>query len=323
MRIWVSLFVCVATLAAMPANSINYDATRPIYDDTAIKRSVDQLPQVLTDAYAKNKPVLFYVHGRGDEPTKSFSAGMTGGGALPRLEKEYGVTVVMVNWSSKGKSRLDRATPLGKMPEAVATFDATMSTLAAFRASHPDVAAPSLLVHSMGAIVVAKAIEAHGWRGTAEAPLFQHVLLSEADADSQGHDVWLSKLAAVERVYVTQNSDDFVLKHSTDQRSPSTNRALGLKPVAPLVARATYVDLTGALKKKLIVGAHQIFAKAWMGGNVGTCMFVSNVLRGQRFEILALSQVKLVSGSRYKIQRDVNKAHQCFADVDANAGDDE
>ena len=84
---------CLVTTAA----ALTYDATRPIYDDTVIKRSVDELPAVLAHAYAKGKPVVVYLHGRGEEPDKSFNPSKTGGGALPRLEKEFGVSVVMVN----------------------------------------------------------------------------------------------------------------------------------------------------------------------------------------------------------------------------------
>ena len=117
----------------------------------------------------------------------------------------------------------------------------------------------------MGAIVVAKSIEENGWRGLTEATLFQHVLFSEADADSQGHAVGLGKSAAIERVYVTQNGDDFVIDHSTDQRTRATNFALGLKPFAPFAAGATYVDLTGVLEKKFVIGAHQILRNlGWM-----------------------------------------------------------
>ena len=59
------------------------------------------------------------------------------------------------------------------------------------------------------------------------------------------------------------------------------------------------------LKKKFVIGAHQIFAKSWMDGNVGTCVFVSNVLRDRQFEMADLPQVKALSDTRYIIPRDV------------------
>lgn len=120
MRMYAAFFGSVAAFAAFTASAINFDALHPIYDATTTRHSVDQLPQVLNDVYAKNKPVLFYVHGRGDEPTKSFDSAMTRGGALPRLEREYGVTVVMVKWNLKSKTKKDRAIPLANIPQAAA-----------------------------------------------------------------------------------------------------------------------------------------------------------------------------------------------------------
>lgn len=203
------------------------------------------------------------------------------------------------------------------MPEGATNFDAAMTKLAEFHQANPDKPAPSLLVHSMGSIVLATAIQTYGWRGTAEHRIFSNVLLSEPDADSQGHALWLSKLGAIERVYVTQNSDDSVLKKSTDARTPRTNLALGLTPVPPLAPNVAYIDMTQALKKTLILGAHQIFKKSWMGGNVGSCVFVTRSLRGDSFDVSALPNVVSIGVGRFRIAKNKQPRHECFADADA------
>jgi hypothetical protein len=310
------------------ARALEYDASRPIYDINKEGRRVDELTSVLDTAYAKGKPVLIYLHGRGDEPAKSFgmSKSKTGSGALPRLEKEYGVSVVMVNWNSKSSGR-DRKTPLDQIPEGALHFDAAMARLKEYRNANPDKPAPSLLVHSMGSIVLASAIEAFEWRGSQGKPLFSNVLLSQPDSDAQGHDVWLSKLAAIERVYVTQNKSDPVLKRS-DDREPASNTPLGLKPVAPFAAGAVYVDLTGSLRIKRIVGlikigAHQIFKKSWMRDYGDTCSFITRVLLGESFTISSHPGISSTAPGQYVLKSSKKSGHSCFSAADPDGDDEE
>lgn len=322
-RLLILLALCMAASAATGAPA--YDSRTPLYDIGAAGQAIDKLPEMLKAAYDKGRPVVLYVHGRGAEPQKSFDAGMTGGGAVPRLEKEYGVSVIMLNWKSKGKGD-DRSDPLDNVPDAAGNLVRVLALLRQFRAANPQLPPPALLVHSMGSIVLAKTVADADWPAPAGQPLFAGVLLSEPDADSQGHAVWLAKVAAVERVFVTQNRVDSVLKRSTDARNPASNFALGLDPVAPLAVQANYVNLTDALGAKgpfNIVRAHQIFSKGWMGGNVNTCLFVTTVLRGGAPDFASLPAVRAPSAGRYVFDKKINKKDKCFSATEAGASDDE
>jgi hypothetical protein len=291
--------------------ALTYDATRPIYDSTRVAHRLDELSTVLSAAYQAGKPVIIYVHGRGNEPEKSFNSQMTGGGALLRLSSEYDASVVMINWNSVAKGS-DRREPLKHVGEGAVTLNSVLKQLVEYQKEHPNAARPSLLVHSMGSIVLAESVEKFGWPSVVGHSIFSNVLLSEADADSQGHNTWLSTLAKSERVYVTQNRKDSVLKKSTDARNPPSNFALGLDPVPPLSKEANYIDLTEALKVKKVVlipiGAHQIFSKSWMGRNSDTCMFVSKTLRGESYELTSIPGVSQVSPGRYKAAKLVDKS---------------
>ena len=319
--------VCAAFAASLAWGSCGlcaqeFDAGRPLYTIQAKGYALTQLPTVLDQAYGSGRPVLFYVHGWGDEPRKSFDANLLGGGALPRLEREYGVRVVMFNWNSKSLGA-DRADPIAHIPDSLADFKNLLSGLATYRRGNPENRSPALLVHSMGSILLADSIQSSGWAYSAEAPLFSAVLVSAPDVDSQDHAAWLEILAARERVYVTQNRQDTVLRRSTHARILKTNFALGLEAVPPLAPSAFYIDLSDALGSKNLVfislHAHQIFSKGWMGGNVGTCAFVSKVLRGERFDLDALEGVTRTGGNRYAMKRQVDRKNACFKDADESA----
>ena len=302
--------------------SLKYDSTKPIYDESKLARSVGDIDALLKDANSKGQRVLFYLHGRGDEPEKSFDPKMTGGGVFGRLSSEYGVRVILINWNSKAKGT-DRSEPLSKVEEGATTFNRVLANIVEFQRLNPAVPRPALLVHSMGSIVISSQVQKHGWPAAQGKPIFSNILFSQPDSDSQGHAEWLSKVAASERVYVTQNLHDSVLKLSTNARSPESNFALGLKPVEPLASNVSYVNLTEALRIKTIffvykLGAHPVFTKSWMGGNVSTCVFITKILVGEKFEPIEIAGVSLLSAGRYSVAANVDNNHYCFKQTVAN-----
>jgi hypothetical protein len=317
-----ALFLLTALVKSGSAlGFLHYDPDHPIYDDIQRPHAVDELPVLLEDLNASKLPVIFYLHGRGAEPDKSFNPSRAGGGAVPRLRSEYNARVVLINWNSRGTGK-DRSEPLSHITEGGDTLHAVLVQLAQFEHNNPGMPRPSLLVHSMGSIVLADTVKRFGWPTGPDQPLFTSILLSEPDVDSQGHAEWLSMVATTELVYVTQNRRDSILMESTDSRTPASNFALGLDPVPPYAAAARYVDLTDALKVfPLNIGAHQIFSKSVMGGNVDTCQFMTKVLRGEKFEPLQIAGLVLRSGGRYKASPRPDKSDGCFDNT--VVGDDE
>jgi hypothetical protein len=99
--------------------------------------------------------------------------------------------------------------------------------------------------------VLQRFVEANGWQ-PAVVPLFTNVILSSADADNLGHALWVNKIAAAERVFLTVNGKDDTLAKSTEGR-PASAVALGLNPGAVLADAATYATIS--------IDAHEVFTK--------------------------------------------------------------
>lgn len=320
-----AILLVVAPYSANSFAALKFDLARPIYDDNKSAHGVSNVGHLLSDAASRGQQVVLYLHGRGDEPEKSFNSAMTGGGAVARLRSEYKVRVILVNWNSKSKGK-DRSAPLSHVAEGAATLDGVLTQLIEYQELNPSAQRPAFLVHSMGSIVLATYVKTYGWPTSEGRPLFSNVLLSEPDVDSQGHAEWLSKVASRERAYVTQNTRDSVLKASTDSRSPMSNFALGLEPIRPFASGAFYVDLTDALKVKRIlilrIGAHQIFSKSWMGGNANTCIFVTKSLQGEKFEPDEVEGIVRTSSGRYRASENLDKKHTCFKNA-VSGGDKE
>lgn len=266
-------------LPAMP--KLKFRPETPLYtsDDRAWRP--DQLPEVLDALQSIGRPLVLFVHGRGGEPRKSLQGGtFTRGLAVHKVELGYDVRVLMFNWDSDfpfGNLR-DRERPLSHTDAAARSLGQVLQGLQAWQAAHPAAPRPALLVHSMGSIVVQKAVQNGHW--PVQGPLFSSVLLSQPDADDVGHAAWLEPLARRERVFVSFNRDDGVLLKSTDAR-PEGAHALGLGTEQPLASHATYVDLThmGRLGEK--DDDHEVFGKGAMNGQIHVCRFFTQVLTGQ------------------------------------------
>ncbi len=275
-------------------SKLEYNAATPLYTSDAHPWRIDQLPAALAQIEQAGQPLVLFVHGRGKEPNKSLKGGtFTKGMAVHKVELGYGAKVLMFNWDSafKGLNLFDREVPLSHTSAGGAALGQVLAALAQYRAAKPSAPKMALLVHSMGSIVVQKAVQENHWPAT--KGLFSSVLFSQPDADDVGHDSWLNHLAEQERVYVTFNQDDHVLQRSTDGR-PSGRHALGLGTGAPLASSATYVDLSrmGALGKK--DDDHEVFGKGAMNGQLYVCQFFEQVLTGRPVVLDPASNVETI-----------------------------
>lgn len=260
---------------------LKFNAKKPLYTSDAKAWRIDQLPDVLSGLRASGKPLVLFVHGRGKEPSKSLQGGtFTKGLAVHKIERGYDAKVLMFNWDSafKGLNIFDREVPLSHTEAAGLAFGQVLSALEAFATANPGVVRPALLVHSMGSIVVQRALEGGHW--PAAPGLFSAVLFSQPDADDVGHASWLDPLARLERTFITLNRDDHVLRRSTDGR-PAGAQALGLGTSQPLARHTTYIDLSnmGALGKK--DDDHEVFGKGAMNGQLYVCQFFTQALTGK------------------------------------------
>lgn len=239
------------TLVVAPANQL---------PPSSIERTLDRL-------LADGRPLVLYVHGRGDEPEKTARARI-----LERIEDEHGVKVLMFNWDSRGRL-LHR--PVDSAGAAAARLAALIERIMTYRATHAPARAVSisLLAHSMGNIVLQKVVE-NGQRLTdASGPLFRNIVMTGSDADADGHRSWVEKLRVDGRILITINRNDLVLSWSLHENG---NLPLGLTPQPPLARNAIYLDLTGWAGK-----AHRVFLKDERQGMPKTCEVISRMLRGE------------------------------------------
>ena len=212
-----------------------------------------------------NKPVVLFVHGRGDEPEKSlngtnfvFAAFGFEGLAVAKLEK-YGATVVLLSWDSKrGRGRRDRTRPLANMPVAQERFGFVLDRLAESITESESAGRPAppmiLVAHSMGTIVVQRYVESRGgWSPRGSQALFDHVILTSSDADNTGHTTWVDRIGSVERVFITVNPEDGTLEDSAGEpREVTGAKPLGQDPGSVVSNAATYIHMENTT-------AHEIF----------------------------------------------------------------
>jgi hypothetical protein len=308
---------------------IAFDSAKPLYLSDGRSFAINQIPQILDELRASGRPIIVFIHGRGSEPTKSLRGGgflvnSYVKGELRERRPQARIAIpgtsadVYSNWDSERKHGplnldfADRSRPLSNIPSATIAFGQTLARIAVYRNQHAG-RSMTLLAHSMGTIVVQRCVETGAWPTTASG-MFANVLLSESDADSQDHAVWLSKLGALENVYVTVNADDGTLRKATDQR-PKGRWALGLEAVPPLAQNVRYIDLS---KMGAAAGAphdtHEIINKRTMGGQIHVCRFFTQVLHGDIPDLALGANVDQVKDDvTYRLKFERAPVSPCFA----------
>lgn len=245
-----------------------------VYDSGRRAYGMDGLNQAFA-AVTEGRPdnVIVYVHGRGcgggGEPKKSLD------GVVPAMEKDYTGKVLMFYWPGSASG-----CPLG-FPESRAraagpAFAGLMSSLAAFKADHAAELSGTkfvLLTHSMGGLVLESATAESGVESLPK-DLFASVVVNASATSLKGHDVWERRLTFGERVYVTENGNDSVLKSAAITEGARLGKSLGKSKLA---SRTTYVDFTAN---------HVDHAYFVAGGQFGDAMkaFYRAVMDGDTFD---------------------------------------
>jgi esterase/lipase superfamily enzyme len=257
-RTFAAALLIAFLVPAAHAAALQFDDRKLVYTSDATGHTESELPALFDRLLADPKPLVLFIHGRGNEPQKSlvkagFFLRLAGGGRAVHKLESYGANVVMISWESKAK-RTDRLIPLSHMDAAQRTVASVLDAFAAARARRatalPQPQAITLLAHSMGTIVLQTYVDAHNWNF--QRPLFTNVALTSADADGAGHANWVDKIAAVENVFITVNADDKVLRESAHQPKNREHPPLGREPGVALAGKASYITIR--------TKAHEIFA---------------------------------------------------------------
>jgi Alpha/beta hydrolase of unknown function (DUF900) len=249
----------------------SFDPTTRLVIAPAERKPISSIDQTLAKLFAEKLPLVLYVHGRGNEPRKTEE-----GKILEILEKEYGVKALMFNWDSKG---FILSRPVGNAVEAAPYLSEVIAEIVDYRKRNPDAKSVpiSLLVHSMGNIVLQTAIEKDLTAMENGEPLFTNILLSEADADAEEHNLWVQKLKAKGIILVTINKNDKTLSWSSHDYGKTP---LGINPQKPLATNAYYLDLTGLVGK-----VHRIFQKGRQNGQVSVCKILTSTLQSKTLNL--------------------------------------
>jgi len=310
----------VISLLAACASPLPFDPNKRLYKSDQVGYPISALPILLDKLLEEDKPVILFVHGRGEEPNKSLrlKGGLiVEGRAVHKLESGYNANVLMFNWNSKRGGWWfgfkDRELPLSKMPEASKAFNQLLEGIKLYRKNNPQSRPIALIVHSMGNIVIETMINNNGgWIDNGGEPLFSNIVLSSSDANDIGHAAWVEKISSSENVYVTINADDHILNKSTDQR-PVGAAALGLEPGDELASRTIYIDVTKlGSERGTITDRHELFNKPGMHKQIYVCSFFQQSLTGHTVVLNTQNSTEVIPGQRYKLKFERDGANDCF-----------
>ncbi|MBT6273671.1 MAG: alpha/beta hydrolase [Chromatiales bacterium] len=216
---------------------LQYDPLKPLFVSPDQRFEMTQAAQALKLAYGRSSAVLIYIHGRAQgkgEPRKSVEKNI-----YAELES-YGCAVIGFTWdASDGGYKVKR--PAAAAPQFAAFVEAMATFLEA--PENADKRRPSLLTHSMGALVISTLAAGRHFGGLDEK-VFNNLVLSAPAVAATNHNKWLKNIQVARRVYVMVNRHDSMLGVS----GVFHGRMLGWRLRAPGVESPAvkYVDV-GAL----------------------------------------------------------------------------
>ena len=304
------LFLTVFMSSYANAKSkLSFDSQYPLYLSDGSNYNFDQIDTALDRAYSYKKPVILFVHGRGNEPKKSLEGGtFVDGNAVHKLEEQYNIKVVMFNWQSKA-FLYDRTKPLSHMNESALSFKKVLTATQKYLKISKNKKI-SLLAHSMGSIVVQTYVKNYGWEP--KTRLFSNVIFTSPDADNKNHALWLDQIAKIENTFVTINQDDDILSQSTDDREKNVY-ALGLLPVKKYSSNTTYLDLTKMSDQPgKATGTHEIFNKLNMKGQKYVCEVMQSLLTSQNPNLKSATTSVLTDLNYLKFNFKIDSKAACF-----------
>lgn len=189
------------------------------------------------------RPMVLYVHGY----RKTFEAALSEGRSMSNL---YEVSVVLFDWPCW----YPEAFPLNSYRwsksnarSSATQFSTFIKEFSSYLIQNPGkIAHTTLMLHSMGNILLETAVEKGHLPLSAKTLPFNNLILNAPAIAYKGHRKWLEKIKVKNRIYITTNSKDmsyFGLWFLTYRR------ALGgiKKPVSN--EKATYVDFGMAAGK--------------------------------------------------------------------------
>ncbi|MBN4060239.1 alpha/beta hydrolase [Planctomycetaceae bacterium AH-315-I19] len=274
-------------------------------------------PAVLGSRYAAQKIIkgvnsgrdfVLFVHG--------FNVDLKGAVVrAEQFEKDFGVEVVIFSWPAKGggvggtmnyrDDKRDARSSAGALDRAIekvhgylacfreeATADIMRESVERFPEDRErqfdfvnrklEKLCPhslTLVCHSMGNYVLKYALQSSTAYASGRA-VFDNIVLVAPDTNHQGHESWVGRLQARNRLYVCINEDDFALAASRAKVGAEQTARLGHSTRLPHSSNAMYVDFTDA---KAVGRSHGYF-DVKKSANPYVFDFFKRAMKGQRAE---------------------------------------
>ena len=275
-----------ATVAGSFSNAGNADWQ---LSDVKDKDSDDAMLAALVAVFGRDKPVLLYLHGNNNTPSKAFYR-------CQRLEDLYGVHVIGFSWASEGfqpggsdLSELDTTRPetdededslehvkndnvrtgwvyrkIAHYRQAKANAQDSTRALARFlrlvniARNYANKQPLTVAVHSLGCHLLQKAIEVEGVQSSLASAT--NVVLLAACTSRGKHAAWVGKINPLSQLFITYNEGDSVLAGANIADSGDVK--LGVNPGDDRVQspKARYIDFEGV---RTGFGGHGYFAARW------------------------------------------------------------
>ena len=216
--------------------------------------SLQEFNSLRVNLIAKKRNCVFFVHGFNQSFEKNLEKSLA-------MERKHNVEVVAFSWpSNPGGSKLDEYRHARRNALAsIGALDSTLERLALYirgpfdrdRLRRCNVKF-SFMAFSLGNLLLQNYIS--GMLYDSETRIFDNVILCQADVDSAAHEKWVDLIQAGQRVYVTINEYDWVLKWA---EIASRRDRLGRTAQNLVSDRASYFDFSRGLKVR---NTHEFFS---------------------------------------------------------------
>lgn len=240
--------------------------------------SLQEFNSLRVNLTAKKRNCVFFVHGFNQSFEKNLEKSLA-------MERKHNVEVVAFSWpSNPGGSKLDEYRHARRNALAsIGALDSTLERLALYirgpfdrdRLKTCNVKF-SFMAFSLGNLLLQNYIS--GMLYDSETRIFDNVILCQADVDSAAHEKWVDLIRAGQRVYVTINEYDWVLKWA---EIASRRDRLGRTAQNLVSYRASYFDFSRGPK---VHNTHEFFH---IDTNPEIKNFFTEVLNGRRGEAVA------------------------------------
>lgn len=216
---------------------------------------VSEMYQILENLHqnARDKNILFYVHGRKRNVEFEFER-------IDKIEKFYNVKVVMLHWDSY-KTLLTR--PVENAKKASVVLLKLFEDVKRFEENYKEELSDksiNLLCHSMGNLILRNTIELMEEKHVEQTKIFDNFISIGADVPLNDHQQWLKNMNLARQPYIMMNNRDIVLLFSylldlKDRRPLTYKLGLGFDNFpskkqnvkSMVVPTVKYIDLSDVL----------------------------------------------------------------------------